>query len=423
MIRLICFTVIVSGLISIPDQVNPKGTEGKAKDLSHTRFLHGDPGLMAERIFPLFTVIEDHRRFFDILRDDSTVARISKEYNSRINCAIDTCSNAQSLSEKLKWTLLEIEVIRKRLKTLFDPVLFRDLFSGIRISAAGAAHYRLSDGELIDKVWMEASMGINRIFDIYIAGKPPHYASIDSISIDNRSKAGYARLVCSLKGKLGNQGPFPPFYSVPLTLAIEALLLNDRDEAVRYEPLDSGINYQVLKSIKQIDFSKYKYSAILIPGYGPEEPGVNLDHRSIRRCEMAVKHFADGMAPLLIVSGGHVYPAGTPFSEAVEMRSYLMNTFNIPANAIITEPYARHTTTNVRNASRLVYMLGLPDNMPVMVSTDSLQTLMVVNLEKRCLRELGYTPFRNVTLLSSTTSYFYPVPESFQVNANDPLDP
>ncbi len=138
---------------------------------------------------------------------------------------------------------------------------------------------------------------------------------------------------------------------------------------------------------------------------------------------MAVELFRKKLAPFIIVSGGHVYPAGTPFSEAVEMKKYLISHYDIPPQAIITEPYARHTTTNVRNASRLIYLFGLPSNKPVIVSTDSVQTQMVVNLAGRCKRELGYVPFRKMMQLNTTTSSFYPVEEAFQVNVNDPLDP
>ncbi len=75
---------------------------------------------------------------------------------------------------------------------------------------------------------------------------------------------------------------------------------------------------------------------------------------------MAVKRYRQGLAPLLLVSGGAVHPKRTPYNEALEMKKELMNVYGIPARAIIVEPHARHTTTNFRNAARLVYRYGIP---------------------------------------------------------------
>ena len=56
------------------------------------------------------------------------------------------------------------------------------------------------------------------------------------------------------------------------------------------------------------------------------------------------KDSAKAKPHFLCVSGGFVHPIRTRFSEAIEMKHDLMTRFGIPANAIIVDPHARHTT-------------------------------------------------------------------------------
>jgi uncharacterized SAM-binding protein YcdF (DUF218 family) len=96
----------------------------------------------------------------------------------------------------------------------------------------------------------------------------------------------------------------------------------------------------------------------------------NLSPAGRLRDELAAKRFRDGKAPFLIVSGGFVHPIRTEFSEAIEMKHDLMTRFGIPADSIIVDPHARHTTTNMRNAARLMYRYGIPFDKTALVTTD-----------------------------------------------------
>ena len=102
-----------------------------------------------------------------------------------------------------------------------------------------------------------------------------------------------------------------------------------------------------------------------------------------------------------------------------------MTRFGIPAEAIIVDPHARHSTTNMRNAARLIYRYGIPfDNKPL-VSTDPQQSDYIENptFERRCLNELGYLPYRLVRRTSAFDLEFVPQIESLQADPTDPLDP
>jgi len=129
------------------------------------------------------------------------------------------------------------------------------------------------------------------------------------------------------------------------------------------------------------------------------------------------------MAPFVMVTGGMVHPYRTPYCEAVEMKKYLINTLHVPASAIICEPHARHTTTNIRNGVRLMYHYGMPFKKPFLISTGTYQSGFISKMAVRCEKELKYVPYKLGNRLSETTQEFYPVIESLQANPLEPMDP
>src|SRR5262249_57623049 len=96
----------------------------------------------------------------------------------------------------------------------------------------------------------------------------------------------------------------------------------------------------------------------------------------------------------MMVSGGYVHPKHTRFSEAVEMKRSLMLDFKVPADAIIIDPHARHTTTNVRNAARLMFRYGIPTDRSALITTHQyhLDSIAAVAFDRRNDRRLGYRP-------------------------------
>ena len=123
------------------------------------------------------------------------------------------------------------------------------------------------------------------------------------------------------------------------------------------------------------------------------------------------------------MSGGHVHPDRTPYSEAIEMRKYLIAELKIPPEAIIAEPYARHTTTNIRNASRLIYALNMPAGKPVLVASDFFQTMYIPMMKKRFMDELGYLPYKDLSKAGAGNISFVPDISALEINPLDPLDP
>lgn len=105
------------------------------------------------------------------------------------------------------------------------------------------------------------------------------------------------------------------------------------------------------------------------------------------------------------------------------MKKYLVNELHVPESAVIMEPHARHTTTNMRNTVRLIYQYNFPAKKPAVVITDKSQLDAIMNMNARCERELKYVPYQLGKRLADTEVEFYPVPEAMQINAHEPLDP
>ncbi|MCC6807010.1 MAG: YdcF family protein [Deltaproteobacteria bacterium] len=98
---------------------------------------------------------------------------------------------------------------------------------------------------------------------------------------------------------------------------------------------------------------------VIVPGYATPSFAGPLTPRAEQRLRAAAADFFAGRASAILVTGGNVHPTGTPFNEAFEMRRFLVDQLSVPAERVIVEPLARHTTTNLRNAGRLMRRHGI----------------------------------------------------------------
>ena len=107
------------------------------------------------------------------------------------------------------------------------------------------------------------------------------------------------------------------------------------------------------------------------------------------------------------------------------MRQALIARYNIPPDAILVEPYARHTTTNLRNAARLLAQLNNPLAREALIVSDAEHIASIASTEfvNRNLRELGYQPGVIGRRLSSDALVFQPSAASSRIDPADPLDP
>ncbi|MBA4321098.1 MAG: hypothetical protein C0412_22130, partial [Flavobacterium sp.] len=163
----------------------------------------------------------------------------------------------------------------------------------------------------------------------------------------------------------------------------------------------------------------------LILGNGPENYQDRLSAIGKLNIQLGVLEYEAKKAPLIIVSGGHAHPFRAAFCEAIEMKKELMDVYHVPEENIIIDPFARHTTTNLRNASRLMIAYQIPIDQKSLVITNVSHSNYVgnPNFNSRCLEELGYLPAIILKRLNSTAIEFLPNIESLHQNPIDPLDP
>src|SRR5437763_2047556 len=341
----------------------------------------------------------------------NAILRVKRDalHKATTTCALDCNCYAAAM----KFSDAEIALIATMLRRL--PLDDRAL----RASGTEILH------PTIEAAWRDAAHGINNIIDVYGTGKAPRYPQIDSVSFDVKSQA-YGQLVHTVAEDLDEQqSDLKLFFQPSLRFALYLLDVNHRDEAGRFEPLQRGENAAALRRLRTVRWKDYPYSSIIVPGYGPDLAGWSFAPEGKLRCEIAARRLRERKAPVIIVSGGYVHPNQTRYCEAMEMKKSLISDFGVPASAIIIEPQARHTTTNLRNAARLLYRYDIPFARAALVTTDSFQSAYIESegFAKRCDQELGYQPGKILRRVSAFDLELVPRIESLQVNPMDPLDP
>lgn len=129
---------------------------------------------------------------------------------------------------------------------------------------------------------------------------------------------------------------------------------------------------------------------------------------------------------LILVSGGNVHPEQihTPYNEAYQMKQALIREFNVSADRIIIDAYARHTTTNVRNAGRFMLAYGIRN---ATIVSQAPQTLYLsypqLSFTARCKRELGYVVGELRPGHTDITTYFSAAAAVWTRDETEPRDP
>jgi hypothetical protein len=267
--------------------------------------------------------------------------------------------------------------------------------------------------------------GLNAILDVYGKGGTPPYPEIDGPI----GKKGSERLTADIAvaasiGEVGRDEAITAF-DPSIGLALALIDVNDRLDAIAFEPLDGGLNSDAFQHARKLDWSRYRYTAIIVLGAGPEDLLTPLSARGKLHVKVAAQRYFSGLAPFIIVSGAAVHPRETRYVEATEMRRALIERYAVPAHAIVIEPYARHTTTNLRNASRLLMSMKAPMDRDALVLSDPRHIDAVESTEfvARNQRELGYQPGKVGERTSPFDIAFRPSPDSARVDPLDPLDP
>jgi hypothetical protein len=364
-----------------------------------------------DKAFFLATLLGADAALLGDLAADMTLAAAAKDRDDRLRGAPAKCAeDVACYADALKWPADGASGVADALAArLASSGKLMAFAKDMRSSGRFSLHATLDDGGLVKAAFLDFTTALDDTFDG------------EASSLGGPALRDVVTAVAA-----AHPAPFA-FFDALLQVDLAALTADKRDEATRYEPLAQGENAAAAAHIPAIDWSKYPFTVILVPGLGPTSLDVALSPGGQARADLAAQRWKAGVAPLIVLSGGHVHPDRTPYSEAIEMKKYLRAAHGIPEEALLVDPHARHTTTNLRNASRLLYRHGIPTDRALLVTTDLGQSIYIGywhgTFGPRCMDELGYLPWRSLVPISKYDTCMVPVAVSLHADGRDPLDP
>ena len=384
------------------------------------------PSIVQTKNFYLLSLLENKEEARQLLKTDPELRTLEKLKHQHLSEVVKKCNSADCYTRPLKFTEDEINRVSERLSALYSDqnALGKLVQEHLIPSGTYIVYDTLPPRKLLSKAWELEARAINHVLEVYAEGKHPNYPAIDSIAFNVKARS-FGTLAYDVTETVRQEGTSSLFFGPSLHYALRWLEVNGRHEAADFEPMQTTVNRAAYEKAEKTTWDQFKYTLILIPGAGPSEPEVALSAVGMLRCRVGALRYFDGLAPFIVVSGGRVHPFKTKYSEAFEMKRYLMQELHVPESAIILEPHARHTTTNLRNCVRLLFRYGMPIEKPCLVSTTRSQSYYITNeaFAERCRKELGYLPYRLGQRLSETEFEFYPVLDALQIDHDEPLDP
>jgi hypothetical protein len=384
------------------------------------------PDPVSGKNFPWFAMIEAQPSVRQALAEAPALRAILDQKRKSVSgaataCALDLACHVKAFA----WSEDEIARVRDELIAASRRGALTPIVNEMRRSGLFEHDRALDPEAVVARAWERSASGLNNIIAVYGTGQKPRYPAIDSVSHDVAAQP-YRALVNTAVGVLEEErSDWTLFYQPTLAFARTLLDINWRDEAGRFEPLHLGENAAAYKRIPTVSWSDYPYTVIVVPGAGTDRPDAALGPQGKMRIALAARRYHQRKAPFLLVSGGYVHPNQTKFNEALEMKRSLVRDFNVPESAILIDPHARHTTTNLRNAARIVFRYGIPTDRVSLITTDQYQSDYIEGtvFADRCDRELGYRPYELKRRVSRYDLEWLPRVESLHADPLDPLDP
>lgn len=379
-----------------------------------------------DKNFYLLTLFQQLPAVRKAFQQNETLQTIHRRQQKRLQTIPSTREAAASLVSLFLWSEDDITAAGNALQHLAhtQPALQQLVTQHLRPSGFYTLYAAQNDSSLLQQAWADACHGLNHIIQVYALGQKPLYPAIDSASYAVQSKT-HSRLLYIASLETTQHIATDDFYEPTLHFALTLLEINNRDEAARFEPMETGENKAAIDYARTINWKNYPYTVLLVPGAGNDLPNVPLAAWGKLRLKIAVERYRQGLAPFIAVSGGYVHPFQTPYCEAYEMKRYLITHYGIPEKAILIDPHARHTTTNIRNVNRLLYRYHFPTDRPALIVTDQDQSAYIedAKFETRCQKEMQCVPYKALTRVSIyDLAYLSDISCLFYNNA-DPLDP
>jgi hypothetical protein len=155
-------------------------------------------------------------------------------------------------------------------------------------------------------------------------------------------------------------------------------------------------------AVSTFGYGNAQQNASVLASYLPGDACPKLDKEgmmllgvNVARAGRAAEAWLGGVAPIVTVSGGAVH---AKVVEAFMLRALLACRFGVPETAVLLDPCADHTHTNIRNTGALVRAIG--GRTAYLVTDDGLQSayleewtsfdLIGGSVDQRSLRDFGY---------------------------------
>jgi hypothetical protein len=167
------------------------------------------------------------------------------------------------------------------------------------------------------------------------------------------------------------------------------------------------------------------YQLVIVPGFTPVNATTpyQITDTSKSRLDKAVEIMKKKNIRFIMVSGGNVHPGDTPFNEAYGMKIYLKNDLGLEEQQIIMDPYAQHSTTNLRNCGR--FMLTHELSSALIVTSPDQNFYFgfpgISTFRARSKKILGYV-IGEMHFISRYSSSFIPSNDVL-TKGDNPLDP
>jgi len=378
--------------------------------------------VIAKNYYATFMLWKNPNLYASLLTDSSFQKMLSERQNRLLHAADYT--TVEPILKAFKWSDQELIELSASLKKAYNrDTLWKDYVLSMQQSKKYALLSTAEPTEFLTAILCQDAYAANYAIDVYLGAKAPNYPRIDSISFDVQHPA-YPALLQDIRQDIvrdiSQSGKL--FFSTAL-LAVRALEINERWDAAQLEPLADTENQATLANIEKTDFTAYPYAMLLTLGAGPESIQQAISPGGILRCRQAARSYFEGQAPFIMVSGGRVHPYKTKFIEALEMKRYLVEVLQVPADAVLIDPHARHTTTNLRNASRIMLQAAFPKDKYAIVNSSKSHIDAVEKMAARCMKELGYVPYSLGRRISDVIIEFLPDENAFIIDWDEPLDP
>lgn len=392
--------------------------------------------LLQDENFYLLTLFEQVPEALHALTADPELKAIGAAALARAKAASIACQadyqtpdsnperQAACTPDAMRWTDAERQKSAEAIGRLYDrsPAVRHLVTEHMRPSGRFQRDVSLDDRALLARAWTQAQDAVDRIIRVYALGEKPRYADIDSI-IYPQSGDYYRKLLTLTLWDVSRQADSAaPPYRIALDTALALMEINRRDDAVRQLRLQESENAATFAAAAAIRWADYPNATIVVPGWSPEIAYEPLNPGRKIALRTAATLFRAGRAPLIIVSGARLRPKGTEWTEAFEMKAYLVKDLGIPADRILINPLSRHTTTEIRDNGRMIFRTGAPLGSKSLYISEG-RYIGSKELEDRFMRDQGYLPWTLLKRVDFTTLEFIPTLKSLHREATDPMNP